>query len=106
REVPVEVIPVHPRLGADLLQGRRLVALTTYQRHHCLVDPRDLPRRLAHLLPSSREKPSPPRRYPVRVPLAGDAEAGTRVELGPLPGGHHGLSREEVAESQHERLIA
>ncbi|HEX3243090.1 MAG TPA: TetR/AcrR family transcriptional regulator [Solirubrobacterales bacterium] len=40
------------------------------------------------------------------MPLAGDAEAGTRVELGPLPGGHHGLSREEVAESQHERLIA
>jgi AcrR family transcriptional regulator len=28
------------------------------------------------------------------------------VELGPLPGGHHGLSREQVAESQRERLLA
>jgi AcrR family transcriptional regulator len=28
------------------------------------------------------------------------------AELGPLPGGHHGLSREQVAESQRERLIA
>jgi AcrR family transcriptional regulator len=27
-------------------------------------------------------------------------------ELGPLPGGHHGLSREQVAESQRERLLA
>jgi AcrR family transcriptional regulator len=27
-------------------------------------------------------------------------------DLGPLPGGHHGLSREQVAESQRERLIA
>jgi AcrR family transcriptional regulator len=27
-------------------------------------------------------------------------------ELGPLPGGHHGLSRQEVAESQRERLLA
>lgn len=29
-----------------------------------------------------------------------------RAELGPLPGGHHGLSREQVAESQRERLLA
>jgi AcrR family transcriptional regulator len=29
-----------------------------------------------------------------------------RSELGPLPGGHHGLSREQVAESQRERLLA
>lgn len=28
------------------------------------------------------------------------------AELGPLPGGRHGLSREQVAESQHERLLA
>ncbi len=28
------------------------------------------------------------------------------AELGPLPGGHHGLSREQVAESQRERLLA
>lgn len=27
-------------------------------------------------------------------------------ELGPLPGGHHGLSREQVLESQRERLLA
>lgn len=27
-------------------------------------------------------------------------------ELGPLPGGHHGLSREQVEESQRERLLA
>lgn len=27
-------------------------------------------------------------------------------ELGPLPGGHHGLSPEQVAESQRERLLA
>lgn len=31
---------------------------------------------------------------------------GDRFELGPLPGGHHGLSREQVAESQRERLLA
>ena len=28
------------------------------------------------------------------------------VELGPLPAGHHGLSPEQVAESQRERLLA
>lgn len=27
-------------------------------------------------------------------------------ELGPLPGGHHGLSRRQIAESQRERLLA
>ena len=27
-------------------------------------------------------------------------------ELGPLPGGHHGLSREQIIESQRERLLA
>ncbi len=27
-------------------------------------------------------------------------------ELGPLPGGHHGLTREQIAESQRERLLA
>jgi AcrR family transcriptional regulator len=31
---------------------------------------------------------------------------GDSGELGPLPGGHHGLSREQVAESQRERLLA
>ncbi|HEX7058819.1 MAG TPA: TetR/AcrR family transcriptional regulator [Solirubrobacterales bacterium] len=34
------------------------------------------------------------------------AERTTRSDLGPLPGGHHGLSREQVAESQRERLLA
>jgi AcrR family transcriptional regulator len=29
-----------------------------------------------------------------------------RVELGPLPGGHHGLSRQQILESQRERLLA
>jgi AcrR family transcriptional regulator len=28
------------------------------------------------------------------------------TDLGPLPGGHHGLSREQVTESQRERLLA
>jgi AcrR family transcriptional regulator len=27
-------------------------------------------------------------------------------DLGPLPGGHHGLSREQIVESQRERLLA
>jgi AcrR family transcriptional regulator len=27
-------------------------------------------------------------------------------ELGPLPGGHHGLSREQIVDSQRERLLA
>jgi AcrR family transcriptional regulator len=34
----------------------------------------------------------------------GGKNAGS--ELGPLPGGHHGLSREQVLESQRERLLA
>lgn len=29
-----------------------------------------------------------------------------RAELGPLPRGHHGLSRDQVSESQRERLLA
>jgi AcrR family transcriptional regulator len=28
------------------------------------------------------------------------------VELGPLPGGHHGLTRAQIADSQRERLLA
>jgi len=35
----------------------------------------------------------------------GNGEQG-RADLGPLPAGHHGLSREQVAESQRERLLA
>lgn len=33
-------------------------------------------------------------------------EGQARADLGPLPAGHHGLSREQVAESQRERLLA
>ncbi len=36
----------------------------------------------------------------------GDGEPRAGGNLGPLPGGHHGLSREAVAESQRERLLA
>jgi AcrR family transcriptional regulator len=28
------------------------------------------------------------------------------MDLGPLPGGHHGLSREQIVDSQRERLLA
>ena len=35
-----------------------------------------------------------------------DGTSRARPELGPLPGGHHGLSAEQVAESQRERLLA
>lgn len=31
---------------------------------------------------------------------------GKLGELGPLPGGHHGLSRQQILESQRERLLA
>jgi AcrR family transcriptional regulator len=40
------------------------------------------------------------------VPAGGDGDATSRGELGPLPGGRHGLSPEQVAESQRERLLA
>lgn len=38
----------------------------------------------------------------------GDGDGGGEIpgELGPLPGGHHGLSREQIADSQRERLLA
>lgn len=36
----------------------------------------------------------------------GDRRSGQLDELGPLPGGHHGLSREQILESQRERLLA
>jgi AcrR family transcriptional regulator len=35
-----------------------------------------------------------------------DRRAERFGELGPLPGGHHGLSREQILESQRERLLA
>lgn len=37
---------------------------------------------------------------------AGENKADVAAGLGPLPGGHHGLSREQVIESQRERLLA
>jgi AcrR family transcriptional regulator len=36
----------------------------------------------------------------------GDENGERPAELGPLPGGHHGLSREQILESQRERLLA
>jgi AcrR family transcriptional regulator len=36
----------------------------------------------------------------------GDRRDAELEELGPLPGGHHGLSREQILESQRERLLA
>lgn len=33
-------------------------------------------------------------------------EAPSPAELGPLPAGHHGLSREQILDSQRERLLA
>jgi AcrR family transcriptional regulator len=36
----------------------------------------------------------------------GDGRGEGLSELGPLPGGHHGLSREQILESQRERLLA
>jgi AcrR family transcriptional regulator len=32
--------------------------------------------------------------------------ASQQGDLGPLPGGHHGLTREQIADSQRERLLA
>lgn len=40
------------------------------------------------------------------MPGGGDGAEQAGGDLGPLPGGHHGLSREQVAESQRERLLA
>jgi AcrR family transcriptional regulator len=39
-------------------------------------------------------------------PRRSEDERARPAELGPLPGGHHGLSREQVLESQRERLLA
>jgi AcrR family transcriptional regulator len=35
-----------------------------------------------------------------------DGVEGPAGELGPLPGGHHGLTREQIVDSQRERLLA
>jgi len=39
------------------------------------------------------------------VPEQGDRREQT-YEFGPLPGGHHGLSRKQIVDSQRERLLA
>jgi AcrR family transcriptional regulator len=36
----------------------------------------------------------------------GDQRRDLPADLGPLPGGHHGLSREQIVDSQRERLLA
>jgi AcrR family transcriptional regulator len=36
---------------------------------------------------------------------SGDRRRDLPADLGPLPGGHHGLSREQIVESQRERLL-
>jgi AcrR family transcriptional regulator len=38
--------------------------------------------------------------------MAGETGAAGGEALGPLPGGHHGLSPQQVADSQRERLLA
>jgi AcrR family transcriptional regulator len=40
------------------------------------------------------------------VAPGGDGDGSNQGDLGPLPGGHHGLSPQQVAESQRERLLA
>jgi AcrR family transcriptional regulator len=40
------------------------------------------------------------------TPQRGERGEGLPEDLGPLPGGHHGLSREQIADSQRERLLA
>lgn len=40
------------------------------------------------------------------MPKGGDREGRSAGDLGPLPGGLHGLTREQVSESQRERLLA
>lgn len=40
------------------------------------------------------------------MPKGGDGGGKERDDFGPLPGGHHGLSPQEVSESQRERLLA
>ena len=40
------------------------------------------------------------------MPSGGEGQSPTRADLGPLPSGHHGLSPQQVAESQRERLLA
>jgi AcrR family transcriptional regulator len=43
---------------------------------------------------------------PAAAPQQGDRRDDRPPDLGPLPGGHHGLSREQIVDSQRERLLA
>ena len=40
------------------------------------------------------------------MPKGDEEDRDNQGDLGPLPGGHHGLSPQQVAESQRERLLA
>lgn len=40
------------------------------------------------------------------MPKGDEGDGRNQDDLGPLPGGHHGLTPEQVAESQRERLLA
>lgn len=54
---------------------------------------------------ATRARPAP-RYSPAVVEPERRSRDDADVELGPLPAGHHGLSPEQVAESQRERLLA
>jgi len=43
---------------------------------------------------------------PLVAARSGDRRGNLPADLGPLPGGHHGLSREQIVDSQRERLLA
>jgi AcrR family transcriptional regulator len=47
-----------------------------------------------------------PDNLPAVEAQGGERREGLGGELGPLPGGHHGLSREQIVDSQRERLLA
>lgn len=60
----------------------------------------------AHLAAQPSE---PVRRPPDNLPGVAEQRAQRQErpeELGPLPGGHHGLSRQQIHDSQRERLLA
>src|SRR4249919_2237046 len=59
-----------------------------------------------HHLPSPDDEDPPPACPACLADNLQVVAAKREPDLGPLPGGHHGLSPEQVAESQRERLIA
>jgi AcrR family transcriptional regulator len=48
----------------------------------------------------------PPDNLPAVEGESGDGRGAFLGELGPLPGGHHGLTRRQIMDSQRERLLA